>query len=116
LIHPTAMAQDYPTAHSTPPLLGNNALAVSFVIPVYNEEENVDALLQEVNAAGLRLNRPFEIIIVDDGSKDQTVPLLVQAVERGNVPLRVIQLRRTYGQTAATSAGFKAANGRRACP
>jgi len=85
---------------------------VSFIIPVYNEEENVEALLQEVNAAGLRLKRPYEIVIIDDGSKDQTVPMLKTAVERGNVPLRVIELRRNYGQTAATSAGFDAARGK----
>lgn len=86
-------------------------LAVSFVIPVYNEEENVLPLVQEVYEVGQRLNRPFEMVLVDDGSKDGTVETLRKLVMvfKG---LRVVCLKRNYGQTAATSAGFTHARGK----
>lgn len=84
---------------------------VSFIIPVYNEIENVDALVSEVTQTGERLNRTFELVLVDDGSKDGTVPRLKELAE-SNPHLRVVCLRRNYGQTAATSAGFANARGK----
>lgn len=83
---------------------------VSFVVPVYNEEENVLPLLQEITAAGQKLDRPFEVVIVDDGSKDGTVAKLKKLCDVF-VNLRVVALRRNYGQTAATAAGFAHASG-----
>ncbi len=81
---------------------------VSYIIPVLNEEENVGPLIAEVFASGQRLNRPFEMIVVDDGSTDATVARL-RAL---NVPeLRVVSLKRNFGQTAATAAGFAHARG-----
>jgi glycosyltransferase involved in cell wall biosynthesis len=84
---------------------------VSFIIPVYNEVENVDALVEEVVATGNRLGRPFEIVIVDDGSKDGTVPAL-RALALEYPQLRVVCLKRNYGQTPATAAGFRYARGK----
>lgn len=96
-----------PLAHpSAPP-----SVDVSFIIPVYNEVENVDALIREVAQTGARLKRTFEIVVVDDGSKDGTVPALRRLV--ADFPqLRAICLKRNFGQTAATAAGFRYARGK----
>jgi glycosyltransferase involved in cell wall biosynthesis len=78
---------------------------ISVVIPVYNEEENVAEGFREVSSVLEPLGLPYEIIYVDDGSRDKTVATLLESV--GNDPhLRLIQLRRNFGQTAAMSAGF----------
>jgi dolichol-phosphate mannosyltransferase len=83
---------------------------LSLVIPAYNEQENVEALLQRVGAALGQVGRPFEVIIVDDGSTDQTPKLLNEAMAR--LPwLRVLRLVKNSGQSAAFDAGFKAARG-----
>lgn len=84
---------------------------VSFIIPVYNEVENVDALVQEVVTTGYQLNRPFEIVIVDDGSKDGTVAAL-KTLALQYPQLRVVCLKRNFGQTPATAAGFRYARGK----
>src|SRR5690606_15201461 len=60
---------------------------------------------------GERLHRPFEVVIVDDGSKDGTLAKLRVLCEQ-HPPLRVVQLSRNYGQTPATSAGFTYARGK----
>ncbi len=78
---------------------------ISVVIPVYNEEDNVAEGFREVTGVLQSMEMPYEIIYVDDGSRDATIPRLLEAA--GNDPhLRLIQLRRNFGQTAAMSAGF----------
>ena len=91
----------------------SGGIDVSFIIPVYNEVENVVPLVREVTETGERLKggRTFEIVIVDDGSKDATVDKLKQLAQT-NAHLRVICLKRNYGQTPATAAGFAHARGR----
>lgn len=84
---------------------------VSFIIPVYNEVDNVDALIREVAQTGYKLNRPFEMVLVDDGSKDGTVQAL-RHLSQEFPQLRVVCLKRNFGQTAATSAGFRYARGK----
>lgn len=84
---------------------------VSFIIPVYNEVENVDALIREVAQTGAKLNRSYEMVIVDDGSKDGTVQAL-RHLSQEFPQLRVVCLKRNFGQTAATSAGFRYARGK----
>jgi glycosyltransferase involved in cell wall biosynthesis len=85
-------------------------MELSIVIPVYNEEENVEPLIQEINAAVRPLGTRYEIIAVDDGSKDNTFPALAQLYQ--NEPhLRVLKLKRNFGQTAAVAAGLAYANG-----
>ena len=84
---------------------------LSVVIPIYNEAENVEALclelLETLNAWG----RPYEILLVDDGSTDDSFARLARL--QGQFPqLRVIQFRRNFGQTAAFAAGFAHARGR----
>jgi glycosyltransferase involved in cell wall biosynthesis len=83
---------------------------LSVVIPVYNEVENVRDLHQELTAALEPLGRPYEILLVDDGSTDGT-PAALEAIERDDRRVRVLRLRRNFGQTAAFSAGFDHARG-----
>ena len=83
---------------------------ISVVIPLFNEEENVRALLDELFAELAKLERTFEVICVDDGSRDRTFEELSRiAAERRE--LRVIRFRLNFGQTAAMSAGIEAARG-----
>src|SRR5688572_29775729 len=83
---------------------------LSLVIPAYNEQENVEPLLARVEAALGHTGRPFEVIIVDDGSTDRTPQLLDEAMAR--LPwLRVLRMARNGGQSAAFEAGFEAARG-----
>jgi len=112
---PSAMPHPIPQGASLPHpetlLAPQAAIDVSFIIPVYNEVENVDALIREVAQTGYRLNRSFEIVIVDDGSKDGTVTALRHLAEEFP-QLNIVCLKRNYGQTAATSAGFHHARGK----
>jgi glycosyltransferase involved in cell wall biosynthesis len=85
-------------------------MELSIVIPVYNEEENVEPLIQEIKAVVRPLGVRYEIIAVDDGSQDSTFPTLAQLYQ--NEPhLRVLKLKRNFGQTAALAAGLAYANG-----
>jgi glycosyltransferase involved in cell wall biosynthesis len=83
-------------------------LAISVVIPVYNEEANVQELHARLAAS---LGQDAEFIFVDDGSTDQTYERLVDIV-RGDARARLIRFRRNFGQTAALSAGIDHACGR----
>ncbi len=80
----------------------------SLVIPVYNEAENIPALCKEINNALKGMS--FEVICVDDGSTDQSFALLEEQVLNDR-SLKIIRLRRNFGQTAAMAAGFQAARG-----
>lgn len=85
--------------------------AVSIVIPVFNEEANLPELVRRTLAAGRALNRPFEIILVDDGSRDAS-PALIAGAARDNAGEIVgVLLNRNYGQHAAVMAGFAQARG-----
>jgi glycosyltransferase involved in cell wall biosynthesis len=85
-------------------------MELSIVIPVYNEEENVEPLIQEINATVGPLGMRYEIVVVDDGSRDNTFAVLARVYQ--NEPhLRVVRLRRNFGQTAAIAAGLAHANG-----
>jgi glycosyltransferase involved in cell wall biosynthesis len=89
----------------------NAAPEISIVIPLYNEEESVDALHREVQAAADALGRDYELILVDDGSRDGTAARLRALCER-DPRVKVVRFRRNYGQTAALQAGFDHARGR----
>jgi glycosyltransferase involved in cell wall biosynthesis len=84
---------------------------VSIVIPLYNEEESLDALYEEVRAAADGLGVDYEVVLVDDGSHDGT-PEKMRAICARNPRFRAVRFRRNYGQTAALQAGFDEARGR----
>ena len=83
---------------------------LSLLIPLYNEEENLTLLLDRVAEVMDGLGRPYEVVLVDDGSKDRTPDLLRQAAkQRRN--LRVVLFRRNSGQTAALAAAIQHSRG-----
>lgn len=84
---------------------------ISVVIPVYNEEPNLEALHREVTGVLEAWGRPYEIILVDDGSRDRSFDVLTR-LQQQDPRVRVIQFRKNFGQTAAFAAGFAAARGR----
>jgi glycosyltransferase involved in cell wall biosynthesis len=92
------------------PPLSTESCDVSVVVPVFNEEENVPLLAQRIHAAMERMGRSYEIVLVDDGSTDGTWSAL-QLAAKTYPRLRMIRLRRNFGQTAAMSAGFHEARG-----
>ncbi|HEX5069918.1 MAG TPA: glycosyltransferase family 2 protein [Vicinamibacterales bacterium] len=83
---------------------------LSVVIPVYNEAPNLEPLHREFTGVLSSLGRPYEIILVDDGSTDGSFEIL-KRLQAGDPHMRVIQFRRNFGQTAAFAAGFAAARG-----
>jgi glycosyltransferase involved in cell wall biosynthesis len=85
---------------------------VSVIAPVYNEEAAIEEFVTRLGAVldGLRDRYAFEIILVDDGSRDQSLARMKTLLGR-EPRLRVLELRRNYGQTAALQAGFDAAAG-----
>lgn len=88
----------------------NTPATVSVVIPVYNEEANLPELLRRTLAAGRALPAPFELILVDDGSRDRSRALLADAA-RDNPEVIAVMLNRNYGQHAAVMAGFAQSRG-----
>lgn len=79
---------------------------ISVVIPVYNEELNIVESYQEVSGVLATMNMSYEIIFVDDGSKDDSVKNLLE-VAAEDPHLKLIQFRRNFGQTAAMAAGLE---------
>jgi len=94
-----------PDSPATPPL------AYSVVVPVFNEEGNVEALASRVLAAMEKVGEPFELLIVDDGSRDRT-PELLRKIAAGDERVRVVRFTRNYGQEAAVEALYLNARGR----
>lgn len=84
--------------------------SLSVVVPVYNEESNAAPLVEGIVEAVRPLGIPFELIVVDDGSSDATVPVLRSKAAQ-TPELVVVALRRNFGQTPALQAGFDRARG-----
>ncbi len=84
---------------------------LSIVIPVHNESPNIRPLYDELTQTLGRYGRSYELLIVDDGSTDDTFEQLA-ALQMRDPRLRVIRFRRNFGQTAAFAAGFAHARGR----
>ncbi len=83
---------------------------LSVVIPAYNEEENVPILYERLKVVLEKLDKDYEIVFVDDGSKDSTWERLKEIAQRDK-RVKLIRLRKNYGQTAAMYAGFQHAKG-----
>jgi dolichol-phosphate mannosyltransferase len=83
---------------------------ISLVIPVYNEEENLPVLHGEIQEAMAGVDRPYEVIYVDDGSTDRS-PAVLSDLARQDPRVRILRQRRNSGQSAALDAGFRFARG-----
>jgi dolichol-phosphate mannosyltransferase len=84
---------------------------VSVVLPVYDEEETIEAAIDAVSEQLVAMGTPFEIVAVDDGSRDGTLEHLEQLSQR-DARVRVVPLSRNFGKEAALAAGLDAAQGR----
>lgn len=82
----------------------------SVVVPFYNEQENIPPLYVKISEVMDTLAAPYEMVFVDDGSRDQTFKLLAEIYEHDR-RVNVVRLRRNFGQTAALKAGFDFARG-----
>jgi glycosyltransferase involved in cell wall biosynthesis len=84
---------------------------LSLVVPVYNEEENLPLLFEAVHKALDPLQPTWELILVDDGSRDNSFNVLKELAARDPEHIRVVAFRRNFGQTAAIAAGIDHATG-----
>jgi len=83
---------------------------LSLVIPVFNEEENIDRLFEKILEALGRLGHPWEVLFIDDGSTDSSYEKLEQIAKKDK-RVKVVRFVRNFGQTAALAAGIKYASG-----
>ena len=83
---------------------------ISIVIPLYNEEDSIPRLYDELNKAIANYGQPAEVIIIDDGSRDRSFALLSEIAAR-DPRFTIIRFRRNFGQTAGFAAGFAQARG-----
>ena len=88
---------------------------LSVVVPVYNEEQNLDYLFERLTSVLNRLNMTYEIVCVNDGSKDNTIERLIEHHQQ-NPAIKVVNLSRNYGKEIALSAGLDYANGNAVIP
>ena len=82
---------------------------ISVVIPVYNEEQVLSRLMERLRPVMERIGKKYEIIFVDDGSRDRSLSILKGFAEHNHV--KVVELTKNYGQHAAVFAGFSVADG-----
>ncbi|MGZ3596161.1 MAG: glycosyltransferase [Syntrophales bacterium] len=82
---------------------------ISLVIPVYNEEENLRSLMERIRPVMQGMGKPYEIVFVDDGSRDSSLSILKDLA--GEPEVKVVELVRNYGQHAAILAGFSVVRG-----
>jgi dolichol-phosphate mannosyltransferase len=102
----SAAAREQPT----PDVSQRGHAAISVIVPAKNEQQNLPILAERLFPVLQDLGRPFEVIVVNDGSTDSTLKVL-RALAMAHPELRVIDLARNYGQTAAIMAGLDHARG-----
>ena len=85
-------------------------MKISVVIPIYNEEENLALLYEELTGVMQSLDCSYELLFVDDGSTDMSLTIL-HSLQATDSRVVVVQFRRNFGQTAAMSAGFDYSSG-----
>lgn len=83
---------------------------ISLIIPVYNESENLQALHAEIARALAGVEEPWEILLVDDGSSDDSLGI-IQSLAEADSRVRFVSFARNCGQSAAFAAGFRFASG-----
>ena len=84
--------------------------ALSIVIPVYNDEDVLDELVRRLIPVAKSLSEDYEVIFIDDGSRDQSWKILVK-LQKSNPKLKIIKLARNFGQSNSTAAGLDHASG-----
>ncbi|MCM8765660.1 MAG: glycosyltransferase family 2 protein [Candidatus Omnitrophica bacterium] len=84
---------------------------ISVVIPVFNEEKNLFPLYERLISVLNSLNKDYEIIFVDDGSRDKSLAV-IREIKKINPRIKIIKFKRNYGQTFALDAGFRNAKGK----
>src|SRR5919202_200593 len=104
----TAQTEMIRSARDSLPASGPPVLSI--VVPILNEEESIPPLYARLTESLEELGKPYEIIAVDDVSRDATFPRL-RELARYDPCLRVVRFRRNFGQTAAFAAGFERARG-----
>jgi undecaprenyl-phosphate 4-deoxy-4-formamido-L-arabinose transferase len=87
----------------------DRGLMISLVIPVYNEESNLPVLMGRIRPVMEKMGKPYEIILVDDGSSDNSLSILKSFATQPDI--KVVELARNYGQHAAILSGFSTAKG-----
>ena len=88
-----------------------NPVYISIVVPVYNEEENLEDFMVELDGALSTVGKTYEVIFVDDGSRDKSWDILVK-LKSANSRIRIFQLAKNYGQHTAIFAGFEVSRGK----
>lgn len=88
-----------------------NLIDLSVVIPLYNEEDNIPPLYEQLSVALNALNLDYEVIVIDDGSQDDSFNRL-KTIHENDSRWQIISFRRNFGQTAGMAAGFEASRGK----
>jgi len=96
--------------HQTHQLVAHKDPAISVIVPIYNERENIAPLCEGLFGVLDDIGGHFEVICINDGSTDRSIDVLQQIAKKRN-ELRVVNFRRNYGQTAAIMAGIDYASG-----
>jgi glycosyltransferase involved in cell wall biosynthesis len=109
-VRPSALTRDSATAAARASAVAGSGVELSIVVPVHDEQDNVEPLYEALTAALTALGRSYEVIVVDDGSRDDTFARLA-ALASQDEALKLVKLRRNFGQTAAMAAGFDHAEG-----
>src|SRR5262245_52319860 len=86
-------------------------MKVSVVVPVYNEEGSLPELVSRLTAVMDGLGRPYELVFVDDGSRDRSLEILLEAERAHPGRIRVLELSRNFGQHQAILAAFENVGG-----
>ena len=86
-------------------------MKVSIIVPVYNEEESIGLLYEAVEKSVNTMGIPWELILVDDGSKDHSRAKIEEIVKKHKGQVSAVILRRNFGQTAAIAAGIDNSSG-----
>ena len=94
---------------------GSASMRLSVVVPLYNEEDSVAPLVERLHEALADAGRRWELVLVDDGSRDATAQRALAMHQRYGPHVRVVQLQRNFGQTAAMQAGIDHARGEVVC-
>ena len=84
---------------------------LSLIVPVYNEQDNLPMLFEAITESMNSLGKSWEVIFVDDGSQDNSLPVLSAHAEKDPEQVRFISFRRTFGQTPAIAAGLDYSQG-----